>query len=627
MRTPLAASLPLVAALARSASAALVEHWWNISYALANPDQLSQRRLIGVNGTWPPPPVVVNQNDTLRIHVHNGLDVPTALHSHGIYFNGSSYYDGAVSITQCGIPPGQDLTYEIPVNLQDGTFWIHGHYMGQYVDGLRTPLIIHPAAPEPYTYDEDYTIILGDWYHDQHATLIKQFLNKYNPTGAEPIPDSAILYIANGGSYAASINDIMQGNQVGDRATLQFTPGKTYRLRVINMSALAMFYFAIDGHTMRVIEADGVATQPLPAEVIPLSIAQRYSVLVTARNDTSNNWAIHANMDPDMFDQVPPTLQLNVTAQIIYSSSAPLYTPTIWDPAYPDFEELDLVPVTPKPIQPADAKHTLTATFDTFDDGTNRASFNGVTFQFPVVPSLITQLTMGNDSNDPRVYGAQTNAIILNYLDNIEVTIVNGDTGKHPFHLHGHQFQVVQKLNDSTLSVPINETQVNPLRRDTVMIPPLGSVTIRFRADNPGAWLFHCHIEWHLESGLAAVFLEAPNQLQSRMQLPQVMRDQCAYQHIATSGNVVGLNSTTDFKGEPWGPFSQDHIIGWTPKAKGALAGTILAALAGMASVVWYSMHGFNEDEMEENAKKKFAEKEARGTKVDRLKRLVNRQG
>lgn len=51
--------------------------------------------------------------------------------------------------------------------------------------------------------------------------------------------------------------------------------------------------------------------QPLPAAVIPLSVAQRYSVLVTARNDTSNNWAIHANMDPDMFDRVPPTLQLS----------------------------------------------------------------------------------------------------------------------------------------------------------------------------------------------------------------------------------------------------------------------------------------------------------------------------
>jgi iron transport multicopper oxidase len=74
-----------------------------------------------------------------------------------------------------------------------------------------------------------------------------------------------------------------------------------------------MFYFSLDGHTMRVIEVDGVETQPLEASVIPISTAQRYSVLVTARNDTSSNFAIHANMDPDMFDAIPDELQLSTS--------------------------------------------------------------------------------------------------------------------------------------------------------------------------------------------------------------------------------------------------------------------------------------------------------------------------
>jgi iron transport multicopper oxidase len=116
-------ALPLVG----SASAALVEHWWNVSYAQANPDQLFERRVIGVNGSWPyvltclfsfgrkwsdngssragrPPPVTVNQNDTLLIHIYNGLDQPTSLHAHGIFFNQSSYYDGAVGVTQWFVP-------------------------------------------------------------------------------------------------------------------------------------------------------------------------------------------------------------------------------------------------------------------------------------------------------------------------------------------------------------------------------------------------------------------------------------------------------------------------------------------------------------------------------------------
>lgn len=79
------------------------------------------------------------------------------------------------------------------------------------------------------------------------------------------------------------------------------------------------------------------------------------------------------------------------------------------------------------------------------------------------------------------------------------------DAGFHPFHLHGHEFQVMGKTmdylsNDTSINPPIEE-QSNPMRRDTVTVPPGGATTIRFRADNPGAWLLHCHVEWHMNQG------------------------------------------------------------------------------------------------------------------------------
>lgn len=58
---------------------------------------------------------------------------------------------------------------------------------GQYVDGLRSGVVIHPES-EVHAYDEEYTIILGDWYHDQHSELIDEFINIANPGGAEPVP-------------------------------------------------------------------------------------------------------------------------------------------------------------------------------------------------------------------------------------------------------------------------------------------------------------------------------------------------------------------------------------------------------------------------------------------------------
>ena len=58
---------------------------------------------------------------------------------------------------------------------------------GQYVDGLRAPLVIHPEK-EAHSYDAEYTVVLGDWYHEQHSTLLDQFISIANPGGAEPVP-------------------------------------------------------------------------------------------------------------------------------------------------------------------------------------------------------------------------------------------------------------------------------------------------------------------------------------------------------------------------------------------------------------------------------------------------------
>ncbi|KAG9105966.1 hypothetical protein FRC07_009038 [Ceratobasidium sp. 392] len=90
----------------------------------------------------------------------------------------------------------------------------------------------------------------------------------------------------------------------------------------------------------------------------------------------------------------------------------------------------------------------------------------------------------------------------------IELVITGG--ANHPIHLHGHVFDVVQSLGGS-----IN--YVNPPRRDVVRVSTTG-VIIRFKTDNPGPWFLHCHIDWHLEAGLALVFAEAPDAVRTGTQ-------------------------------------------------------------------------------------------------------------
>ncbi|KAH8101809.1 Fet3 protein [Cristinia sonorae] len=613
-------TLALLAAVS-PALAAVRELWWNLTFVdNVNPDGAFPRRAIGVNGTWPPPPMDVNEDDVLIVHALNSLDKPATLHHHGMFFNSTSWFDGALGVTQCGIPPGQSFDYVVPINGsgQWGTYWTHAHSFGQYVDGLRTPFVIHPKK-EVHQYDEEFTVVLGDWYHTEHPVLLKQFISVANPGGAEPVPDNPLIYFAQNGSYLGPIpgrdvDPVTAAVGFNENATLPFQPGKTYRLRIVNTSAFAAFFFWIDGHEMRIIEADGTDVEEYSTDLITLTVAQRYSVLVTARNDTSSNWAIHANMDSDMFDSIPPGLNPNATASITYAQGAELKDNGFID-AYHDVADLELVPTIPEILRPATKTIELEVVFDTLDDGTNHASFNMVTFNAPTVPSVFSEMSLGANATNPNAYGPYS--FVLDHGEVFDIVLKNGDAGKHPFHLHGHKFQLVGRSEDYTsddpaLNPPLVEGQKNPMRRDTVQVPSMNSVTLRVVADNPGVWMFHCHIEWHLEVGLAVVFIEAPLEAQQRGQIPQYFFDQCAMQNIPTVGNAAGHLDPNDLKGLPAGPFPQ--ILGWRPRGIGAMTGCVLAAFIGMLTVTWYALGGHvSEEEMEHEARLAAEAKAKRG--------------
>ncbi|KAF8886132.1 ferroxidase [Infundibulicybe gibba] len=604
-----------------SVFAGVQEQWWNITYVQnVNPDGLFNRRAIGVNGTWPPPPLDVHTNDSLIVHVTNSLDQASTLHHHGMFFNSTSWMDGAQGVTECGIPPGGTFDYVIPVNTSDqwGTYWVHGHASGQYVDGLRSPFLLHPPQ-EPHVYDDEFTVVLGDWYHQEHAVLLQRFGSIANPGGAEPVPDSGLIYFAQNASYlppkaGSSPSPTTSAVGFNENATIPFVPGKTYRLRVINTSAFSAFFFWIDGHDMRIIEVDGTDVEESPIDLLSVTVAQRYSVLVTARNDTSANWAIHANMDIEMFDTIPPALQPNVTSSVTYNQGAPLTDLGFVD-AYHDVDDLSLVPLI-KIAQPVATKTIdLEVIFDTMDDGTNRAMFNQVTYNSPLVPAIFSELSLGPNATVENAYGPLS--FVVNHMDVVDIVVKNGDAGKHPFHLHGHKPMIVGRSSDYTstdpaLNPPIVEGQANPIRRDTVQIPSMHSATLRVVADNPGVWFFHCHIEWHLEVGLAMQFIEAPLEAQQRNTVPQKMYDNCQALNHPFSGNAAGFASTTNLEGLPLGPFPQK--LGWFPKGIGAMAGCVLTAVVGMASVIWYAFGGsISEEEIEREVREAIAKKEKRG--------------
>lgn len=117
----------------------------------------------------------------------------TSMHFHGLFQNGTNDMDGPVGVTQCGIPPGSSFTYNFTID-QPGTYWYHSHSRGQYPDGLRGQFIVHdPDNPYRGQFDEEITVTLSDWYHDEMPGLLASFVSVTNPTGAEPVPDSALM--------------------------------------------------------------------------------------------------------------------------------------------------------------------------------------------------------------------------------------------------------------------------------------------------------------------------------------------------------------------------------------------------------------------------------------------------
>ena len=93
------------------------------------------------------------------------------------------------------------------------------------------------------------------------------------------------------------------------------------------------------------------------------------------------------------------------------------------------------------------------------------------------------------------------------YFKNANTT-TNATSETHPWHLHGHDFWILG-YGDGKFNItkdPKSYNLANPIMRNTVPLYPYGWTALRFRADNPGVWLFHCHIESHFYMGMGVVF-------------------------------------------------------------------------------------------------------------------------
>jgi FtsP/CotA-like multicopper oxidase with cupredoxin domain len=303
-------------------------------------------------------------------------------------------------------------------------------------------------------------------------------------------------------------------------ATFVVTQGKRYRFRLINVGAFGEFQFSVDNHTITVIEADSTLVEPVTIHRLPINIAQRYSVILTA-NQTATNYWIRAWMNTYcMSTDNAPVLNPAVKALLTYTNTT--YEPTEsvdWADAV-DIVCEDLVTATLAPANvtaaPApDVAYTIDVAFQIGAYALDLAYINGTTWSPEKVPTLnqaVAGLHAGNSSFSTTgltsAFGSSQFVIDVPEYQVVDLLINSEDEGSHPFHLHGHQFWILASsaigVFDWNTYKDLNTT--NPMRRDTLTINAYGWALIRFKADNPGLWALHCHISWHMEAGLLMQF-------------------------------------------------------------------------------------------------------------------------
>ncbi|RDB26960.1 Laccase-1 [Hypsizygus marmoreus] len=439
------------------------------------------------NAAFPGPLIQGIKGNTFNLNVIDSLTDNTMLkattvHWHGIFQHGSSWADGAAAVTQCPISPGHSFLYKFKVPDQAGTFWYHSHLSTQYCDGLRGVFVVYDLLdPHRLRYDidnDDTIITLADWYHTPAPSA-----------GLVPTAESTLI---NGkGRYA--------GGPTSPLAVIRVIKGLRYRFRLVAMSCDPNYTFSIDGHTMTIIEVEGINVQPLTVDSIQIFAGQRYSFVLNANKPIANYWIrANPNIGTTGFDG-------GVNSAILRYLLAPNADPkTTQTPSTNPLVETNLHPLI-NPAAPglpmpgaADVNINLAAAFDFT---TLKFKVNGATFIPPTVPVLLQIMSGAQTAQDilpaGSVYSLPPNKVV-------EISMPGGSIGSpHPFHLHGHDFSVVRSAGSSTYNF------ANPVRRDVVDTGfENDNVTIRFKTDNAGPWILHCHIDWHVEVGLAVVFAE-----------------------------------------------------------------------------------------------------------------------
>jgi FtsP/CotA-like multicopper oxidase with cupredoxin domain len=520
-----------------------------------------ERGILSVNRMLPGPSIQVCEGDRVVVDVENHIEgMETTIHWHGIWQRGTQYYDGVPFVTQCPIQAGNTFRYQWTGNA--GTHFWHSHHGLQKIDGIHGSLIVRqPPSRDPnsHLYDFDLTthvMFLADWFHEDS---LERFPGRLAVnTGQDP--ESILI---NGKGQFRDPNTGFMTNTPLEIFTV--TPGRRYRFRMINnFCTVCPAQLTIEGHSLTVIASDGEPIHPVQVDTIISFSGERYDFVINADQPVGAYWIqvrglgecgikrvqqlaiLRYARGPYQPTNAAPTYDVGLPQGVVLNPlDAQCNTPR--DDAICVSQLKNAVQIDPALLQEKpDVKIFLPFRFylyrpeELFQPNTyNRylvaptgdhviSLVDEISYLSPSAP-LLTQYDdinpeqFCNGDNRPADCGANcmcTHKVDIPLNAIVEVVLVDEvqqPNLSHPFHLHGHAYNVIGigRSPDTTIK-KINlkhaldldrrgllHRQFNlPPMKDTIAVPNNGYVIFRFRADNPGVWMFHCHFLFHTVIGM-----------------------------------------------------------------------------------------------------------------------------
>ncbi|BCT33620.1 copper resistance system multicopper oxidase [Pseudomonas sp. BNK-6] len=501
------------------------------------------RQAMTVNGSLPGPLLRWREGDRVTLRVRNRLHQMTSIHWHGIILPADM--DGVPGLSFEGIEPGGLYRYSFPVK-QHGTYWYHSHSGLQEQLGVYGALVIDAREPEPFTYDRDYVVLLSDWsdeapeqilrtlkkqsdYYNRHKRTLADFIEDVGRDGwAATVAERTMwaqmnmtptdLADVSGATYTYLLN----GQAPDNHWTGLFRPGERLRLRLINASAMTYFDLRIPGVKMTVVAADGQHVEPVSVDELRIAVAETFDVLVQPSAGAHSLFAQAMDrsgyalgtlasapglkatvppMDPrpllSMADMAMGAMDHGAMPGMNHGTMAAMehnaVNAAIRHPASETnnpLVDMQTLNPTPRLNDPGlglrhNGRRVLTYADlkSTFADPDGREPSRTLTLH---LTGHMEKFAWSFDG----IAFAEAEPLRLVYGERVRIELVNDSMMSHPIHLHGMW---------SDLEDEHGRFQV---RKHTIDMPPGTRRCYRVTADALGRWAFHCHLLYHMESGM-----------------------------------------------------------------------------------------------------------------------------